>query len=107
MNASPVRYLSDLPAKRLRRDAVERRVERIQRLCFFRTNRVCLETRRRLHGHKREQLEQMVRYHVAHGAGCIIEAATVAYCQGFRNRDLYMVDVMTIPNWLEQPICEA
>ncbi len=85
---------------------VMRHVDRVERLCFFRADRMGLETRRRLHRHEREQLEQMVRHHVAQGAGVVVEAAPVTHRKGLRHRDLHVVDVVTIPNRLEQPICE-
>ena len=49
-------------------------VYRVEGLRFLRADRMCVETGRRLHGDEREQLEQMVRDHVAQGARCIVES---------------------------------
>ena len=49
----------------------------------------------------------MVLDHVAQGAGAIVVAATVADAQAFRNRDLHVVDVTTVPDRLHDAVGEA
>ena len=57
--------------------------------------------------HQRQQLEQMVRHHVAQRAGGVIEAAAVADAELLVDGDLHMVDVVAIPDRLEHAVGEA
>ena len=66
-----------------------------------------IEFRRRLHRDQRQQLEQMVRHHVAQRAGRVVEAAAMADAELFVDRDLDMVDVIAIPDRLEHAVGEA
>jgi len=61
----------------------------------------------RLHGDQREQLEQMVRHHVAQRAGLVVEAAAVTDADLFVDRDLYVVDMIAIPDRFEHAVGEA
>ena len=72
-----------------------------QHVGLLRAHRMCVEADRRLHRDQRQQLEQMVRHHVAQRAGCVIETAAVADAELFVDGDLDMVDVITIPDRLE------
>ncbi len=78
-----------------------------QHFALFRTHRVRIEPRRRFHSDQRQQLKQMVRHHVAHGTGRVIEAAAAADINGFRHGDLDMIDVIAIPDRLEHAVGEA
>ena len=49
----------------------------------------------------------MVRHHVAQRAGRVVIAAAAADGERFRDRDLDVVDVVAIPDRLEQAVGEA
>ena len=49
----------------------------------------------------------MVRHHVAQRAGRVVIAAAAADGERFRDRDLHMVDMVAIPDRLEQSVGEA
>ena len=66
-----------------------------------------VEADRRLHRDQRQQLEQMVRHHVAQRAGCVVEAAAVADAEFLVDRDLHVVDVVAVPDRLEHAVGEA
>ena len=66
-----------------------------------------VEPRRRLHRDQRQQLEQMVRHHVAQRAGGVIETAAVADAELLVDRDLDVIDVIAIPDRLEHAVGEA
>ena len=46
----------------------------------------------------------MVRHHVAQRAHRVVIAATPSDCERFRNGDLHVIDVVAIPNRLEQSV---
>src|SRR5205085_12435355 len=54
-----------------------------------------------------KQLKQVVRHHVAQGAGCFVELSPALDTDGFGCRDLHMIDVPPIPDWLEQSVGKA
>ena len=66
-----------------------------------------VEAGRRLHRDQRQQLEQMVRHHVAQRAGCVVEAAAMADAELLVDGDLHVVDVIAIPDRLEHAVGEA
>ena len=70
-------------------------------------HRVGGKARRRLHGDEREQLEQMVRHHVAQRAGRVVIIAAAADGQRLGDGDLHVVDMVAIPDRLEQAVGEA
>ena len=49
----------------------------------------------------------MVRHHVAQRAGCVVEAAAVTDAEFLVDRDLDVVDVVTVPDRLEHAVGEA
>ena len=49
----------------------------------------------------------MVWHHVAQRAGRFVEPGAQLYADGFGDRDLHMVDVVAIPDRLEDPVGET
>ncbi|MNG93976.1 hypothetical protein D3C79_529690 [compost metagenome] len=76
-------------------------------LGLFTAHRVGGEGRRWLHGDHRQQLEQVIGHHVAQGAGVVIERATGLDADRFGGGDLHVVDVVVVPERLEQAVGEA
>ena len=70
-------------------------------------DRVGIEGDRRLHGRQRQQLEHVVGHHVAQRAGLLVELAAPLDADGLRRGDLDMVDVLAVPQRLEQAVGEA
>ena len=66
-----------------------------------------LQRGRRLHGHERQDLEQVRHHHVAIGAGLLVEAGALAEAQRLRHVDLHVVDEVAVPDRLEQAVGEA
>jgi hypothetical protein len=60
----------------------------------------------RLHRQHREQLEQMILEDIADGAHFLIEAATPADPEVLRHRDLHVVDVVSVPEGLQECVGE-
>src|SRR6202043_1860738 len=83
------------------------RANRLQDLGLLRTHRPGAEARRRLHRHEREELEEVVRDHVAQSAGRVIELAAPLDIEGLGNGDLNVVDVISIPQRLEYAVRES
>ena len=61
----------------------------------------------RLHRGECEQLEEVALEHVAQDAGVFVVRGTVAYIEVFENGDLDVVDVVAIPQRLEDGVAEA
>ena len=90
--------------------SARRRVERAYGLDDFGllgADGIGIEGDRRLHGRHRQQLEHVVGHHVAQRAGLLVELAAALDADGLRRRDLDMVDVLAIPQRLEQAVGEA
>lgn len=49
----------------------------------------------------------MVLDHIPQGTGAIIVAAPVANPQLLRYRDLHMVNIGSVPQWLHQGVCKT
>ena len=66
-----------------------------------------LQRRRRLHRGEGQHLEQVGDDHVAVGAGRLVEVGAGLEPEGLRDVDLDVVDVVAVPDRLEQPVGEA
>ena len=82
------------------------RADGADHLGLFAAHGVGAERCRRFHGNHGQQLDQVVGHHVAQGAGGVVEATPRLDTDGFRGGDLHMVDVVVVPERLEQPIGE-
>ena len=80
------------------------RVHRIQHFGFFVAHRVRVKRGGRLHSGKRQQLEHVVRHHVAHGPGGFIKRGARFHTHGLCHGDLHMVDVVAVPQRLKNSI---
>ena len=79
----------------------------VEKLGFLRPYRVRAEARRRLHCDEGEQLKQMIGHHVAQGPRRVIESTAAPDRQRLGHRDLDVIDVVPVPNRLEQSVGEA
>ena len=66
-----------------------------------------VEGDRLLHRHQRHQLHQVVLDHVAGGADAVVVAGAAADADVLGHRDLHVVDVVGVPDRLEQVVREA
>ena len=66
-----------------------------------------VEFHRRLHRDQRQQLEQMVRHHVAQRAGRVVKVAAMPDAEFFIDGDLDVVDMVAVPDRLEHAVGEA
>src|SRR5712664_1332581 len=83
------------------------RLDGVQDFSLFVAHFVGVEGDGRFHGGHGEELEEMVGHHVAKGAGGFIEAAAMLDADGFRGGDLHVVDVVPIPQRLDDVVGEA
>ena len=87
-----------------------RRIERLDGLNDFGllgADRVGIEGDRRLHRRHRQQLKHVVRHHVAQRAGLLVELAAVLDTDGLRDGDLNVIDLLPVPQRLEQAVGET
>ena len=61
----------------------------------------------RLHGGQREELQEVVGHHVAQRAGGFVKAAAMFDAHGFGGGDLHVIDVMAIPDRLDDAVRET
>ena len=87
----------------LRRDGMDR----LEQLRLLGAHGVGVERDRRLHPDHGEELEQMVRHHVPQRAGSFVEAAAALDADGLGGCDLNVVDVVAVPQRLEDAVGEA
>ena len=66
-----------------------------------------LQRGRRLHGGERQHLEQVGDHHVAVGARGLVEVGALGQPELLGHVDLDVVDVVAVPDRLEQPVGEA
>ncbi len=65
------------------------------------------KARRRLHGDEAQQLHHVVLHHIAQRAGLLVKRSAAFDAQRFRRGDLHVVDVVAIPDRLEDAVGEA
>ena len=81
-------------------------MHRLQHLVLFGADRISVKRVRWLHRGQAEELKDMVWHHVAQRTGCLIEFRTQLDAHCFRHSDLHVVDVVAVPNRLEDPVGE-
>ena len=59
------------------------------------------------HGDERGQLQDVALNHVAHGASGFVEGGATLDAEGFGSGDLDAVDIITVPERLENSVAEA
>ena len=82
-------------------------MDRLQHLGLLGAHGVGVEAGRRLHRGQRQKLEQVVRHHVAQRAGRVVELAAPLDADRLGDGDLHMVDVVAVPQRLEDAVGEA
>ena len=96
---------SVLTAHNTRRDVIARPMtQRSHHFDLFVANAVSAKIRRRFHGRKAKELEQVVLYHVAQGACAFVIASASPNTQRFSRRDLHMIDVVRVPQRRENRV---
>ena len=86
----------------------DRMPQRAQDFDFLATNRVGCESRRGFHRNQREELQHMILNHVAQCAGpVVIPTSAILDADRLGHRDLHELDMMAIPERLEDRIVEA
>ena len=76
-------------------------------LRFFGTHSIGTERIGRFHCGESQQLEDVIRNHVAHGASFFVEAAALFHADGFGDGNLHMIDTIAIPDGLKHAIGKA
>jgi len=79
----------------------------VEHVDFLVANLIGRERHRRLHRHKTHDLEQVVLNHVAQGARIVVIGSAMADAHRLGHGDLHIVDILAIPQRLEQGIAEA
>ena len=82
-------------------------VHGVQNLGFFDADLIGIEAGRRLHRRQRQELKEVTGHHVTKRTGCVVKAAAMLHAQGFCHCDLHMIDVISIPQRLEQTVGET
>src|ERR1700694_813096 len=67
-------------------------------------NGIGIEGHRRLHSREAEHLHDMVLHHVAYRSRLFVILGACANTQAFGDVDLHMIDVLLVPEWLEDTI---
>jgi hypothetical protein len=80
--------------------------QRAQHLHLLVAHAVGVERRRRLHRQHHQQLQQVVLDDVARDAGLLVEAPAPLDADVLGHRDLHVVDVVAVPQWLEDRVRE-
>src|SRR5262249_19708297 len=78
-----------------------------QNFNLFVPHRFTIGSHRWLHRQVNQDLKQMVLNHVADGAGLIIERPPALYPEILRHGDLYALDLITVPERLQERILES
>ena len=83
------------------------RMDRAEHLDLFVADPVRVDGDRRLHGEVSDDLEEMVLDDVADRAGLVVELAAPLHAELLGHRDLHAVDVVAVPDRLEERVGEA
>ena len=82
------------------------RLHRAEDLVLLLADGPWLQRGGRLHRHEGQHLEQVGHHHVAVGAGGLVELGAGAQAERLGHVDLHVVDVVAVPDRLEQPVRE-
>ena len=91
---------------RIHRRRVDR-ADRFEHLDLLVAQFVCVHGHRWLHRDQRHQLHQVALQHVAQRARAFVEAGSPADTEGLGAGDLYMVDVVAVPQGFEHQVRET
>ena len=83
------------------------RLDGMQNLSLLVANRIRIERDRRLHGGKGDQLQNVVRDHIAQRASLVVIPSALLDSQRFGHGDLHMVDVPPVPDGFEDSVRKA
>src|SRR5229473_2303454 len=98
---------SILPANHRLRDHFQiEGADGLQHLQFFVAHGCCIKRRGRFHCNQGCQLQDVALNHVPERAGRFIETAAALNTEGFRCGDLHVVDVIPVPERLENPVAK-
>ena len=106
-------FVADAPLAVLGEDEVGfqvfvvQRVQAVQHFGDFVAHGVGIDQRRRFHRHHGQYLQQVVLEHVAHRARAVVVAAAVFHADGFGGGDFNVVNVVAVPERLEEAVGEA
>ena len=87
--------------------ATRKFAQRAQDLHLLVANGIGLEGHRRLHRDQRNQLQHVILDDVARDAGTFEISAAFFHADRFGDSDLHMVNILTIPERLEDPVRKA
>ncbi len=82
-------------------------LHRAQYLGLFVAHGIRLEGHGRFHGDQGQQLEEMIRHHVAQRPGRLIIGAPTFHPDGFGGGDLDVIDVTAVPDGYEDAVGET
>ena len=83
------------------------RPHRAEQLHLLVANHLGMEVRRRLHAHDRDQLHDVVLHDVAERTRLLVVRATTLDADLLGDGDLDVIDVLPVPQRLEDPVREA
>src|SRR5947199_10823264 len=69
------------------------RLNGMQNFCLLIADGVGLKRNRRLHRGEADELHDVIRHHVAQGAGVVVITAALLNAHSFCDRNLYVIDV--------------
>src|SRR5580700_5881161 len=79
----------------------------MQNFGLFIADRVRLKGNWRFHRSQGDELENMVWHHVTQRTRLIVVTAALLYSHRLNHRDLHVINVAAVPDWLENAICET
>ena len=97
-----------LPANDLLSDHPQiERADGLEHFQFFVAHGGGIKRSRRLNGYQRGQLKNVALNHVAESARRFIKTAAALDTERFRRGDLHVIDIIAVPERLENPVAEA
>ena len=82
-------------------------LNRMQNFALFITDGIGAKRNRRFHRGQADELHDVVRHHVAQGAGFVVISAALFHADSFRHRNLDVIDVTSVPDRLEDSVGKA